>query len=69
MKEIRICWQPSVVHDDDDRKVSTRCNEWCLLTPRVEREMQLLCDAANKVYGVGSHWIETRNLPGIPDIG
>lgn len=67
MKEIRICWKPSVTHDDEDRMVATRCNGWSLLTPQLEREMKLLCVAANQVYGSGSHWIETRSVPGFPD--
>jgi len=67
MKEIRICWHPSVVHDDEDRKVSLRCNQWSPLNIQTAREMELLCNAANQVYGPESHWNETRPVPGTPD--
>lgn len=67
MKEARICWQPTVVHDEDDQKVMARCSRWVPLTEKSLREIHLLCNAANQVYGAETHWMETRKLPGIPD--
>jgi hypothetical protein len=62
MKEIRICWQPTVVHDHDYDDRLRPCGGWRTLDRELLRNMQILRDAANQVYGAGSHWLETRSI-------
>lgn len=62
MKEIRICWQPNVVHDHDYDDRLRPCGGWRTLDRELLRSMQVLRDAANQVYGAGSHWLETRSM-------
>lgn len=62
MKEVRICWQPTVVHDEDYDERIQPCGGWRTLSRDLLKQMRDLCDAANRVYGAHSHWLETRSI-------
>ncbi len=68
MKEIRICWLPSIEHDENYAHRIHPCGAWRPLSRKSLRDMQVLCDAANQVYGAGSHWIESRTVPGSSEV-
>jgi hypothetical protein len=57
MQEIRLTWRPDVVHHTDVVRFS---DEWVEATRETVTTMQIVVKAANEIYGIGSHWLETR---------
>ncbi len=57
MQEIRMRWNPDISPHEDEQHDG---GLWMPLTPEAMREVQIIVDAANEVYGEGSHWIEVR---------
>lgn len=69
MRQVRLCWQMGAVHDlGDPNWQPTSCTGWEQDTAETMHELQLLCDAANRAYGVGSHWLDRRDVPGVRDV-
>lgn len=52
-----MCWRADISHHEDERRDG---GLWVPLTPEGMRDVQIIVDAANEVYGEGSHWIEVR---------
>ncbi|MFZ4288536.1 hypothetical protein [Variovorax sp. HJSM1_2] len=62
MQQVRICWLPSAVHPSAHIYSTPSYSGWEEETKESALNMRLLCNASNKLYGPGSHWIETREL-------
>lgn len=70
MKQVRICWLPAAVCSAIDIENASTCTSysgWQEETRESSLEVRSLCDAANKLYGPGSHWIERRDIPVVRD--
>lgn len=67
MKQVRICWLPSVVYQRDVQHEVPSCSGWQAETRENALDMRLLCAEANKLYGPGSHWVETRDVLAVSD--
>lgn len=59
MKEMRLCWRDDIVHGKDDQVQNG--GNWMEATFENRREMKIILEAALKVYGPGSHWLEQRD--------
>lgn len=58
-KQVRLNWKADVTHALD---VVQFTSDWQLATPEAISTLSLLAQAANGMYGAGSHWVETREL-------
>ena len=67
MKEVRVCWQPSLVHDGDYDEHMQSYGMWRVLNSDILRNMKNLCTTANRVYGANSHWLEIRSMTNGPE--
>lgn len=67
MKQVRICWLPSTVHQSADINSAPSCSGWEEETRESALEIRLLSNAANKLYGPGTHWVETRDVIAVRD--
>lgn len=65
MNEVRLTWHPAVVHHTDVVRFS---RQWVPATLESIKTLNILVVAANEIYGLESHWIETREgpTPGVP---
>ena len=57
MKEIRLCWAEHVVHHEDRVKDG---GLWNPATEEARRDLQIVAEVGNEIYGAGSHWVDER---------
>lgn len=58
MKEIRLCW--SVEGRKNQAGEPIDGGLWHPDTPEARRDLELVAQAGNEAYGMGTHWIEVR---------
>lgn len=58
MKEIRLCW--SVIGRTNQAGEPIQGGLWHPKTEQTLRDLMIVMESGNKVYGEGTHWIEER---------
>ncbi|TSD59062.1 hypothetical protein FFI97_001650 [Variovorax sp. KBS0712] len=60
MKEIRLGWAREVSHLKHQIQAAA---SWKPETPVLRRDLEIMAEVGNEVFGDGTHWIEERSFP------
>ncbi|MDP9892617.1 hypothetical protein J2W32_000938 [Variovorax boronicumulans] len=64
MKEIRLGWSLEVSHLKHQIQAAA---SWKPETPALRRDLEIMAEVGNEVFGEGTHWIEERMGPTKPE--
>lgn len=64
MKEIRLGWSLEVSHLKHQIQAAA---SWKPDTAALRRDLEIMAEVGNEVFGEGTHWIEERTVPTKPE--